>query len=578
MVEPMFRHDTHTLKEEEKRMDKHAVSAEPDISRRGLLAAGGVLAAGALVSSQLVSVACADEETDAEIADEDVADTDVTVVAGHEREGLPSFLTKPEPITDVAQTYDYDVVVIGAGASGTPAALSALEAGASVALLQKESTAISQGNTGAGIDLANSDEGAAEALVQKLVRDNCYRAKPELIRLWAQNGGEAVSWVIDKVSTAGGPMVNQGNNQQSKATNLVNGYAINYVTAYAGPKPDNAGTCMITLAQVAEEEGVDVYYSTPAMQLVQDETGTVTGVIAQDADGNYLQFNAAKGVIVATGDYQNDDEMVNYYIPDLKNMGRKQFNKTGDGHKMVIWAGGEMEGIGHTKMMHDFDAGPMWNMPFMAVKASTGRRFMDEKVDMAYVNNYLRSSEDAGVYCQVFDANYVNSASTWEGCGAFVDPEGLQNYMPELDIEHTGVIEGLIATYQADTLEELAGKLGIADVDAFLDEVARYNEICAAGVDDECGKDPQYLAPIDTPPFYGIRRTARVSAICSGVVVNADHQCLTPEGEPIPGLYAIGNCSGGFYGGVDYPLSVGGLSLGRCYTEGYVIGRMVAGL
>ena len=58
--------------------------------------------------------------------------------------------------------------------------------------------------------------------------------------------------------------------------------------------------------------------------------------------------------------------------------------------------------------------------------------------------------------------------------------------------------------------------------------------------------------------------------------VNADHQCLTPEGEVIEGLYAIGNCAGGFYGGIDYPLTVFGLSLGRCYTEGYVIGRMVA--
>lgn len=67
-----------------------------------------------------------------------------------------------------------------------------------------------------------------------------------------------------------------------------------------------------------------------------------------------------------------------------------------------------------------------------------------------------------------------------------------------------------------------------------------------------------------------------MSAICSGVDVNADHQCLTPEGEVIEGLYAIGNCSGGFYGGIDYPLTVFGLSLGRCYTEGYVIGRMVA--
>ena len=543
------------------------------MTRRGFVAgaSGAALAAGTLSAWVGVEPAQADEAAEA---------SETAFAAGHGRVGVPSFFVKPEPVAadQISETHDFDVVVIGAGAAGTPAAFAALEAGATVALLQKENTAVSQGNTGAGIDLANSDEGAAEALVQKLVRDNQFRANPDLVRLWAENGGEAVTWLIDKVETAGGPMVNQGNNQQSKATNLVNGYAINYVTAYAGPKPQNAGSAMQVLAEEAEKAGVEIFYSTPAIQLVQDESGAVTGVIAWSAEGNYVQFNAAKGVIVATGDYQNDEEMSNYYLPDLRFFGRKQYDKTGDGHKMILWAGGAMESIGHTKMLHDFDAGPMWNMPFMAVKASTGRRFADEKADMACFNNYLRSEADAGVYCQVFDAKYADTASTWEGCGKFVEPDGLTNYMPEADVEHTCVIEGLIATYQADTLEELAAKLQIADVDAFLDEVARYNEMCAAGVDTECGKAAQYLVALDTPPFYGIRRTLRVSAICSGVVVNADHQCLTPEGEPIPGLYAIGNCSGGFYGGVDYPLSVGGLSLGRCYTEGYVIGRLVAAL
>ena len=84
------------------------------------------------------------------------------------------------------------------------------------------------------------------------------------------------------------------------------------------------------------------------------------------------------------------------------------------------------------------------------------------------------------------------------------------------------------------------------------------------------------MVPVDTPPFYGIHRHVRMSAICSGVDVNANHECLTPDGAVIENLYAIGNCSGNFYGGIDYPLTVFGLSLGRCYTEGYVIGRMVA--
>lgn len=68
----------------------------------------------------------------------------------------------------------------------------------------------------------------------------------------------------------------------------------------------------------------------------------------------------------------------------------------------------------------------------------------------------------------------------------------------------------------------------------------------------------------------------RISAICSGVDINERHECLTPDGEVIENLYAIGNCAGHFYGGIDYPLTVFGMSLGRCYTEGYVIGRMVA--
>ena len=75
------------------------------------------------------------------------------------------------------------------------------------------------------------------------------------------------------------------------------------------PKPYNTGDGMRDIADWAEQQGVEIFYSTPAAQLVQNESGAVTGVIAEGADG-YIQFNAAKGVIVATGDYENDDEMM----------------------------------------------------------------------------------------------------------------------------------------------------------------------------------------------------------------------------------------------------------------------------
>ena len=67
-----------------------------------------------------------------------------------------------------------------------------------------------------------------------------------------------------------------------------------------------------------------------------------------------------------------------------------------------------------------------------------------------------------------------------------------------------------------------------------------------------------------------------LSTIIHGVNVNKDMQVLNAEGAPIEGLYAIGNCAGNFFGSPDYPMTVPGLSLGRCHTQGYVVGRAVA--
>ena len=169
----------------------------------------------------------------------------------------------------------------------------------------------------------------------------------------------------------------------------------------------------------------------------------------------------------------------------------------------------------------------------------------------------------------------MTGAADWKG--KLVDPDGLKNYMPEDDGDKEGVFPGLVNTYVADTIEELAEKLGI-DPATLSASVERYNELCDKGSDDDFGKDPAYLLPVKNPPFYGIHRHVRISALCSGVDVDENNQCLTPEGAPIEGLFAIGNCAGHFYGGVDYPLTVYGLSLGRCYTAGYVCGKYVAAL
>lgn len=486
-----------------------------------------------------------------------------------------SFLAKPEKIrdADIHRTETFDVVVVGAGASGVPAALSAFESGVTVGVLQKENIAISQGNSGAGIDLANSDKAGVEALVDRLMKDNAHRSNPKLLREWAYNSGEAVSWVIDRATKAGAKVINQGNLQQVKILDI-NGYKLNYHTAYFGPKPYSNGDGIQALAAFAQKAGVKFFYSTPAVQLVQNDAGEVIGVIGKNEEGKFIKFIAKKGVILAAGDYQNDKAMCDYFIPDVKYFGRKQSNKTGDGFKMGYWAGAVIEPIGHTKMLHDFDAGPatMCDMPFLIVDQA-GRRFVNENVEMSVLNNYLKQPENAGKYSQIFDSNYMAQAAKWPGM--LVPPELLKNYMPDEPGPHDHVSTPFINTHKADTIEELAEKIEV-DPGTLAATVKRYNELAASGKDTDFGKPAHQLFPVNKPPFYGIRRTLRLSAICSGILVDENHQCLDAGGSSIKGLYAVGNLGGGFYGGVDYPLIVFGLSLGRCYTFGYLAGKHVA--
>lgn len=481
-----------------------------EFTRRNLFKIGGLAAAG-LGGAALLGACSPTGSAAAGSASSDTptAATGTTTVAGHVREGLPSFLAAPEPITDIAETKDYDVVVVGAGASGVPAAITAREAGATVALIQKESTAISQGNTATGILLDTSDPAGVEAVVSRLIKDHQYRGKREQVELWAKNSGECITWLLD-LATAQGAQISDSTMKWTAAIKEVNGYPMDYLSIDFGPKPYNTGNGMQVLAEYAASQGVEVFYDTEAKQLVGDASG-VTGVIAETADGN-VQFNAAKGVILATGDYQNDDT-----------------------------------------------------------------RFCDETLGMSLMNNFLRSEADQGDYNQIFDSNYMTAAAEWPG--KLFDPEAIKVYMPEEDGEKTGVFRDQIATFKADTLEELAEKLGITDTAAFVESVKRYNECVAAGKDLDFGKEAKWLTAIDTPPFYGIHRHVRVSAVVSGVNVGPNMEVLAVEtNEPIPGLFAIGNTAGNFYGGVDYSMYMPGLSLGRAHTQGYVTGKYVASL
>ncbi|MEG0376177.1 MAG: FAD-binding protein, partial [Raoultibacter sp.] len=229
------------------------------LSRRDLFKLGGVAAVGVAGLSTLSACSPQGGSATADASSKTASSLD-PAVSGHYAEVLPSFLAEPEPIaeSDIVETKEYDVVVVGAGAAGVTCALSAVENGATVAVLQKEAKVVSQGNTGTGIDLTASGEGAAGAVLGLLLKGNAYRSNPELNRVWTENSGEAVSWVIERAAEAGAQVSNIGN-RMAAPVSVVNDIPITYVTSEFGPKPYTAGDGMAVLATFAESKGAEFF-------------------------------------------------------------------------------------------------------------------------------------------------------------------------------------------------------------------------------------------------------------------------------------------------------------------------------
>ncbi|MEG0374259.1 MAG: FAD-dependent oxidoreductase [Raoultibacter sp.] len=532
------------------------------VSRRDLFKLGGVAAVGALGAGALAG--CAPSQV--------ASGATPTTATAAPSDGTPAFLIPPEPITDFVDTKEFDIVVVGAGVAGISAVHTALEAGASVACLQKEATPVTQGNMSACIVLEECTEAQIQAAVSLVIHKSDHRANRDLINVWAHKSSEAVRWWGEAAAELG---------VESKPSKRIIEWSGQPISLYANTYfhvEGNHNACALVLAEQAASQGAEFFYKTPAEQLMVED-GAVTGAIGKTDEG-YVLFKATKGVILATGDYQNNDEMLHYYVPDCKGLRRKQINKTGDGHRMGTWAGGRIEDVNHTKMIHD-PRSRRADVPFLAIDRHS-KRFMCEEVVMGNLNNYWRpwfretnyKVDQAGIFFQVVDANWEAQGNEWQA----IDP---QTY----DIstcKQENFVEGA-------TFEELAEKINAycvekghnfeLDPTEFAASVNRYNELCAKGEDDDFGKNPLFMRGLDTPPYYGIcRGDAGLSAILGGLIVDVDNRVLDENDEAIPGLFAVGNCGGGFYGGVDYPMDILGLSLGRAITTGYEAGRYVAAL
>jgi len=506
-----------------------------------------------------------------------------------------------EPITDFAEERDVDIVVCGAGASGVIAAVKAAEMGAKVAVLQKEPIAVSQGNCSSAIIKGGSTEAGLKKWLTFATAVNCWRPNRKLLEAYIERSEEALKFVCEKggiteatewkndktgvtkyqdTSTVMTGVMHDGTQSFDFGEDKVEVFA-----PWFGPKPNNYGTLVAGILADAQEQydNLEVHFSTPVVQLVKNADGAIVGCVGQGENG-FIKFNA-KSVILATGAYENNATMVRRFCPDIEHFDKKVYHRTGDGNILAIEAGSAMEPVAHSRVMHDFDAGLMWDEHAFLDLNMNGERFVSEEVDMAYISNVLRwqpgfvgenmdhehqETGSLGWYCQIYDNDYMQYAT------AGVPEVVMQRYLKEEDPSlHVGVFPELIDTFRADTIEELAEKMGLP-VEATVASFNRYNEMCEKGEDLDFGKKPEFLHKFVTAPFWGIRRHIRCSSITAGVLSDEFGRVVKENGDVIPGLYAVGNLGGQFYGAPDYPFFHPGLSLGHAVTFGFIAGEHAA--
>ena len=129
---------------------------------------------------------------------------------------------------------------------------------------------------------------------------------------------------------------------------------------------------------------------------------------------------------------------------------------------------------------------------------------------------------------------------------------------------------------RADTLEELAELIEV-DPAELKATVERYNKLCKEGEDKDFYKENHFLFPVEEGPFTACMVAPGLLAVCGGIHISDNFEVLNENDEPIPGLYAIGNCAGDIYA-VDYPSNIQGNSHGRCLVQGKCLGEQLAGV
>jgi hypothetical protein len=278
---------------------------------------------------------------------------------------------------------------------------------------------------------------------------------------------------------------------------------------------------------------------------------------------------------------------------------------------MGIWAGGRIEPgpRGGMYVCQTGRAGPMFFAAFLRVNAK-GNRYSNEGLAGGMLAGIRGTRQPDGFIASIWDSNwkeeiryqsydhgapyyYTNPAPIDKAIAKSLDEKDQRRANKEKSINEvtTAKNEGGLengppgmgySLYEADTFEELADLLGYegAYKEDFLSTIERYNELCRKGRDEDFAKDPQYMHELKYPPYFGIKTTKNAGVLMvteAGLMVDKNQQVLDDKDEPIPGLFASGQCAGEVFP-LQYCPPLSGSGIGTCTTLGYALGKYLATL
>lgn len=562
------------------------------ISRRNLFKAAGVTAIAAAAAGTLTG--CGKGYVN------DAEDKNLTTQAP----AGPSWLGSAPEIaeSDITETIDTEVVVVGCRTGGLPAVISAAENGAKVLGIEQMSAIATPredlGAINSRYQLAAFEEfpqfeiDKMEAM-EDIVRYANGFVNYDLIKLWADESGAMIDWIADIVERNGefkmwfeGSIGTENTGARDKA----------WATGHSPEKltDDEAVTFGTCLRDYAIELGAEFHYDTMLVKCEQNSDGRVTGVICQDGnDLHYIRVNASKGVILATGGYVSNTEMVEArqaWNNRLKINVPVGGSCTGDGIKAAMWCGASIDPLGCAVTFNracckpdevagsDLKGKWFWfgEQPFLKVNLN-GKRFCNESGPYDYMlhSAYMQPYH---TYVDIWDSDYVEQVKQLNEvgcCRLYPFDNGAPSNMPVSlmgkkfeELEEAGYIQ------KADTMEELAEKLNLP-VEATVETWNRYNMFAEQGKDEDYNKEPYRLISLTHPPYYGVRTGSWFLATIDGISINTDMHAVDEAGKQIEGLFMVGNDSGGFFS-VSYPNLMTGLAAGRTMTFGRRAGMLAA--